>query len=349
MKLLHTADVHLGKDDSRTVDALRQVVAEATTHDVDVLTIGGDLFDSPTDAEALRPELRELLSDNPFDIIAIPGNHDEDVYRENLRFGNDLQILAETPCSSIEVGDVEIVGVPFTSSMTEDLFTSLAADRSDATQILLLHCTLDIGFQSGAVGDEEGTYFPITRATLAELDCEYVLAGHVHSTVREVPLDNGGTFIYPGSPVSHSTKEEGQRNAVLLDTDTDTVSTISLDTFYYDSFSTVVRPGEEDDVLDEIEEWVTLRRDDDCELTVAVEGFIDGDEDEFYEGLCEATAPVEPDDRTRSATAVLEHPLYERFQERLAERADVEDTELVETRVVEVLSQLLAQNEVQSS
>lgn len=349
MKILHTADVHLREDDSETVDALQQVLAEAEENDVDLLTIGGDLFDSPEDAEALRPELRELLSGNSFDIVAIPGNHDEDVYRDNLRFGNDLEILTETPCSSVEFDGVEIVGVPFTSSMTEELFAALEAESSDRTQVLLLHCTLDIGFQSGAVGEEEGKYFPVTRATLAEFDYDYVLAGHIHSKVREVQLDNGGRFIYPGSPVSHSTSEEGRRNAVLIDTDTEDISTVPLDTFYHDSLSELVRPGEEDEVLEEIEEWVSRRKDDNCELEIAVDGFIDRDEDEFYEELREAAAPVEPDDRTRSATPVLEHPLYRRFEERLEERDDVDDEEMVENRVIEVLSQLLAQNKVQSS
>lgn len=348
LKILHTADVHLHKDDSRTVDALREVLSVAEANDVNLLTIGGDLFDSPEDAEALRPELREILKGNSFNILAIPGNHDEDVYRDNLRFGNDLRVLTDDPCSSVEFDDFEIVGVPFTPSMTEELFASLEERSTDRTQILLLHCTLDIGFQSGAVGDDEGTYFPVTRATLADLDYEYVLAGHIHSQVQEVPLDNGGTFIYPGSPVSHSTTEEGVRNAVLIDTDEGSVSTVPLDTFYHHSLSKLVRPGEEEEVLAEIEEWVARRADDQCELAVHVDGFVDRDEGEFYEDLVEAAEPVDPDDDTRSATPVLEHPLYQRFEERIGERKDV-DEELVETRVIEVLSQLIAQNKVQSS
>ena len=347
MKILHTADVHLREDNPRTVEALKQVLAEAEAYDVDLLTIGGDFFDSPEDAEALRPELRKMLKDNPFDILAIPGNHDEDVYEGNLRFGNDLEILTDTPFGSIEFGDVEVIGVPFTSSMSEELFAALKQRSADRPQILLLHCTLDIGFRSGAVGDEEGMYFPVTRSTLAELDYDFVLAGHIHSKVQEVPLDNGGTFIYPGSPVSLSTKEEGERNAVLIDTDTGSISTVPLDTFYYDSLSRMVRPGEEREILAEIEEWVSRREDDDCDLDVFVEGFIDEDEDEFYEELAEAANPVEPEDETRSVTTLLESSLYQRFEERLSERGE-DDKEMVENRVIEVLSQLMAQNKVQS-
>jgi DNA repair exonuclease SbcCD nuclease subunit len=349
VKILHTADVHLRQDDSETVEALKQVLNKAEELNVDLLTIGGDLFDTSEDAEALRPELRELLKGNSFDILAIPGNHDEDVYRENLRFGNDLEVLTDKPYATREFGDVEIIGVPFQSSMDDELFSALKENSNDQTQLMLLHCTLDIGFQSGGVGEEEGEYFPITKATLAELDYNYVLAGHIHSTDREVPLDNGGTFIYPGSPVSHSTKETGRRKAILIDTEEDNVSSVSLETFYHDSYSKMVRPGEEDEVVNEIEEWVNQRKEDHCSLTVSVDGFVDRDENEFYEELEDVAGPAEISDSFRSVSPVLEHPLYQRFMEKLEEKDDLEEEEAVEDQVIRVLSQLLAQNKVQAS
>jgi len=349
LKILHTADVHLKRDDPKTVEALKQVLNKAEEVDIDLLTIGGDLFDSPEDAEALRPELRELLKDNPYNILAIPGNHDEDVYRENLRFGNDLKILTDTPYATREFGDVEIIGVPFQSSMDDELFSALQEKSSNEIQLMLLHCTLDIGFQSGGVGEEEGEYFPVTKATLAELEYDYVLAGHIHSTDREVPLDNGGTFIYPGSPVSHSTKETGRRKTVLIDTEEENISSVSLSTFYYDSFSEMVRPGDEHEVVDEIKEWVNRRKEDNCELAVSVDGFVDRDENEFYEELEDAVGPAELSDSFRSVSPVLNHPLYQRFMEKLEEKDDLEEKEVVENRVIQVLSQLLAQNKVQAS
>lgn len=348
MRILHTADLHLREDDSRTVDALEAVLAAAAENEVDLLTIGGDLFDSPADAESLRPRLRELFSGNPFDILAIPGNHDADVYRENLNFGNDIEILTGSPIATAEFGDLEFVGVPFTSSMDEELFSALEDASTGEDQILLLHCTLDIGFHAGEVGEEEGRYLPVTKATLAELDYDLVLAGHIHSRVREVPLDNGGTFVYPGSPVSHSTSETGRRHAILVETDTGDISTVPLDTFYHDSFSALVRPGEEDEVLAAIEDWVARREGDDCELSITVEGFIDRDENEFRAELDRVSGPVEPRDETQNATPVLEHPLYRRFEERLGERDDVPvDEDVVRQRVIEVLSRLLTQNKVQ--
>ena len=60
-RLLHTADVHLRADAPERLDALRECLVLAESTAVDVVTIGGDLFDSPEDAEALRPTLRNEL------------------------------------------------------------------------------------------------------------------------------------------------------------------------------------------------------------------------------------------------------------------------------------------------
>ena len=72
VKLLHTADLHLNADRPETVEALEVVLAEADRHEVDIVTIAGDLFDTQAAADALRPQLRPLFSDNPFEIVAIP-------------------------------------------------------------------------------------------------------------------------------------------------------------------------------------------------------------------------------------------------------------------------------------
>lgn len=350
MKILHTADVHLKADKNRTIRALENVLERAAEEGAALVTIGGDLFDSSGDAEELRPKLRELFKDNPFDVIAIPGNHDQEVYKKNLRFGEDLEVLVDKPVTVRDIGDVEVIGVPFTSSLTEELYRELQEAGDPAkTQIALIHCTLDIGFLSDDVGVDEGTYFPVTQATLSEFEFDYILAGHIHSTDREVPLDSGGKFIYPGSPVSHSTSETGKRNAVRIETDEDRITSLELDTFYYDEYSKTVIPGGEPELFEEIQRWVSSRAADDCELTVFVDGYVDRDEDEFYEELKEAADPVDPIDETRTVSDVLTHPLYQRFNGILEDMDDVDDEERVRTQVMDVLSQLLVQNKVQTT
>ena len=142
MRILHTADVHLQEDDSKTVESLDIILDKADEEDVDLLTIGGDLFDTNEDADALRPKLRDMLTDHDFDILVIPGNHDEKAFTENTDFGGDVDPIIEEPLGEREYEDVVVRGVPFKSSMTEKLYSEMK-DNSEKKSVLLGHCTLE--------------------------------------------------------------------------------------------------------------------------------------------------------------------------------------------------------------
>jgi DNA repair protein SbcD/Mre11 len=86
MKILHTADWHLGKrlerfdrmDEQRAV--LEEICQIADNEAVDVVLIAGDLFDTfnpPTEAtQLLYKTLKRLARDGRRPVIAIAGNHD---------------------------------------------------------------------------------------------------------------------------------------------------------------------------------------------------------------------------------------------------------------------------------
>jgi exonuclease SbcD len=87
MKILHTADWHLGQTfyeyDRREehLHFLEWLKQQIRQHEIDVLLIAGDVFDSPNpSAESQRMYyrfLREVTSENPsVQIIIIAGNHD---------------------------------------------------------------------------------------------------------------------------------------------------------------------------------------------------------------------------------------------------------------------------------
>lgn len=86
MKILHTADWHLGKrlDYFSRLDEQRQVLAEiceiADREQVDAVVVAGDLFDTfnpPVEAvELLYKTLRRLSQEGKRPVIAIAGNHD---------------------------------------------------------------------------------------------------------------------------------------------------------------------------------------------------------------------------------------------------------------------------------
>lgn len=334
MKLIHTADLHLSEERPETINAFETVLQTANRKQADVVTIGGDIFDSPEDATQLKTEMRSLCSNNPFDILAIPGNHDADILSKPFDLGVDLQVLREDPCEVIQYDGVNLVGVPFRDELTTDLYSALQEARSEnAVNLLLLHCTLDIGFDTKETGAEQvSRYFPVDPATLGELDYDFVLAGHFHS-YSPTDLQYGGLFLYPGSPISHTKREEGPRQVGVIDTETGASKPHKLDTFYYDSLTETVTPENQESMPSKVSDWVGERADDECELEISLSGFIDGDETDYNDRLRAAAGDVEISSAVESISHVLDHELYQRFSDQLDDsvvsaydRATVEGT-----------------------
>ena len=76
MKILHTADIHLRTYLDDRWAALEKILDVGKKQKIDVLAISGDLFDAQLDTEKLRPKIREVFSNNDFQIVLIPGNYD---------------------------------------------------------------------------------------------------------------------------------------------------------------------------------------------------------------------------------------------------------------------------------
>lgn len=347
MRILHTADCHLREDAPETMDALDAVLGAADEEAADLVTVGGDLFDRPIDVDALRPRLRERFAAAGHEVLVVPGNHDAAAFRRNLDFGAQVEPLVREPCEVRRYDDATVVGVPYTAEFTDELYAALReAAPDDRPGVLLLHCTLDVGVDRGAAGEEgETRYCPVSRSVLGELGYDAVLAGHIHAGLDRRRLPGGGHFVYPGSPCSHTTAETGPRHAVVYDTAADALEPVRLPTFYHDGRRWTVRPGEGEDVLEEVDRWVADREADRCEYTVAVDGFVRDEAD-----VGERLAAIVPADRltneVRDAGPVLDHELYERFERRLADREDVEDPDAVRAVVVRALSDLLTTGDV---
>lgn len=109
MKLLHTADWHLGArlgrlsraEDLRA--AVDRVFAHAEAAAVDVLLIAGDLFHQGAWTEDVRDAVEHLKrTAAPFlrrggTILAVTGNHDHEVFSSTLRHALDLADPAPSP------------------------------------------------------------------------------------------------------------------------------------------------------------------------------------------------------------------------------------------------------------
>lgn len=342
--VVHTADVHLAQGHPEREAALAAVLDVAEEAGASVVTIGGDLFHEPHDVDAIRPTLRtDLFANRTVEIVVIPGNHDREGFRGDTYFGDSCTPLLDEPFEHhIPAGlNCRITGVPFIDRPDDDLFVALA-DREpfDGPELLLVHCTLDIGFAGTSTGDEaERHYFPVTPHQLDELGFDYVLAGHFHQPRRE-SLESG-VFAYPGTPASTTRTETGPRAAVAVDLDAQALGFETLATHHIEETRLEVLPGGEDALFDEVEAWVESAVREETEARIVVDGFHELDEEAFSERLHTAAGPAEVTDRTVTAGRLRSHALYQTFEDRLEETEwDDEVVDAVRLRTLEAFNRV---------
>lgn len=347
---LHTADVHLAADEEDQWEALRTLLGDAADGGIDVVTIGGDLFDDPGNVEELRPKLRnDLFSDRPYEILLIPGNHDIEAFRGDVFFGDACRVFTEEPFDHWVApdGDLRITALPYRDQPTDDLLIALQNRTPvDGAEALLFHGSLDAPFDEHETG-EEGTrrYFPVTEELLTELGFDYYLAGHYHSP-HEVQLSDGSEFVYPGTPASTRTSETGKRRVSILDP-SEGITMEALDSFHYVSRQDTVVPGDESDVLTEIRNWTDQHVVESAQGSVHVDGFIEMDEQVFDEELATAATPATVRNETRAVDHVLSNPLFREFREKLDEKEwDDAEAEAVTKRILDVFTHLSVEGEI---
>lgn len=350
LRILHTADVHLQVKKPETLETLSLIVKLGKQQKIDLLTIAGDLFDSPKDANALRIPLRNLLSDLDFHVLVIPGNHDVKAFDDkNLDYGSSFHALVNRPidiytlrsASTEEV--VNIVGVPFKERVDDDLLTSLKSSIvKERLNILLLHCTLDIAFSNDDFGENEREYFSINKSTLRELGYDIILAGHFHSQFEKRPLSDSCLFVYPGSPISLTWKEIGMRAVALVDTQLGSITSINLQNSYYrDIHNLSIGLGKETEALHRFHNWANNVDGKKGDFRVRINGIGELGENDLIEQVNQLRKSVViTSNEYRTVGEVLGHSLYQLFNKNL-EESSIEDKEPVRFRAIEALGEVI--------
>ncbi len=305
------------------------------------------MFHKPHDVEQMRTDLRKIFSGLDFDVISISGNHDEIAYTRNLDFG-DLKMVTKSPFEIIPYEDVNIIALPYMETLTDEKYTQLgAAVEKDRFNALLIHCTLDIGYTSADFGEEEERkYCPVSTPMLASLGYDIVLGGHFHKDYYVKELGEGSRCIYPGSPVSLSKGERGQRQAALVDTESNEITRIPLDTHFYDTKRVFIFPGNEEASLKSIEEWKQEFDGMNCTLSVEVDGFGEMDEVLFSDRLRAICDGWEIVNEYKDVGKVLDHSLFKRFVDKI-NAIDGLDTGFIKKTVIEVFSEMLAGGKIE--
>ncbi len=224
LRLLHTADVHLGARHAdmgeaaaaqreRQFAAFKAAIDLALTERVDLVLVAGDLFDSNVQprrsVERVAAELARL-AEARVRAVMIPGTHD--VYdRASVYRAYDLPAMAgssgptglitlltpERPWVHIEALDTVVHGPVFATkrapySPLRDLPAAIAASPGATWRIGLLHATVAI---PGRVEQDEVV---ITTGEIAASGLDYLALGHWHSA--QSARAGAVTFAYAGAP-----------------------------------------------------------------------------------------------------------------------------------------------------
>lgn len=345
MKIIHTADIHLHTSHPRRLEALEAITDLGREEKIDLLLVAGDLFDDHHQAELLRGEVRKLFSNLPYKVLAIPGNHDERAFSEETFHGNEFTALTQRPCTVSDYEDWRIVAVPYGdgsfASLTESLRAAVAQDKKN---ILMLHCTWSLPHYTGLdYGGDDLRYMPVTEEILQGLGYDYILAGHFHTSYRQRRLPCGALFIYPGSPVSVSTREQGRRSVNLIDDQG--CRQILLDTWYFQTLDYRLDPNNTGTCIEELKKEILRHPDNICGLSINISGYIQGNEAELnsqLEQILRGRSNTNLDAAYRSAGQIYSDPLFLRFRSVL-DTTDEPDSVAMENMLLDAFSQMLTE------
>ena len=244
LRLLHTADVHLGArhadlGEAATAQRERQFAAFKASVDlaieqkVDLFIIAGDLFDSNTQprrsVERVAAELQRLAGAKIRSVL-VPGTHDcyehSSIYR-----AYDLKAMAgstpdddlvtvmtpDRPSIDLPALDATVHAVVFPSkrapySPLRDVHVDRAAEPRPATwQIGVVHGALAIPDRTDR--DE----VVVTKEEIAATGLDYLALGHWHSAQKGKAGTT--TYAYSGAPEPVAVDQDGAGKALLVTLD----------------------------------------------------------------------------------------------------------------------------------
>ena len=263
MKLLHTADWHLGRQfEGHSLDGdhalvLDQIFAALQTHKPDALFIAGDIFDRAAPPESavrlFNTFIERTIAETTSAIVIIAGNHDSaDRIGAMSMLADRRRALVRGPLSATELplilhdahGPVAVSALPFgyeyaarecfadptIKSPADVMRAEVAATRPHvppgARWIIVAHA-----FVTGAAPST--TERPLTRVAggietvpSGLFDgAHYVALGHIHR-----PQTAGAPHIrYAGSPLAFGFDEEGnEKSSALVDLDANGTAAVEL-------------------------------------------------------------------------------------------------------------------------
>jgi DNA repair exonuclease SbcCD nuclease subunit len=240
LRLLHTADVHLGArhedlGDRAATQRERQFAAFVATIDlaiaekVDLVLIAGDLFDSNVQprrsVERAAAQLKRLVEAR-IRIVIAPGTHDvfdrASIYRAYDvpalagAVGSDLVTVLDPEHPDVHLRSLDVVvhGRCFPTKRAPEsplLGFDAAKDDRATWHVGLLHAAVAIE------GKTDGDDVVITSAEIEASHLDYLALGHWHSTSKGKA--GRTTYAYSGAPEPIALDQDRAGNVLLVTLD----------------------------------------------------------------------------------------------------------------------------------
>lgn len=258
MRILHTSDWHIGRSfhGHATLDALRGVLEalarQVHEHEVDVVIVAGDVFDSAAPAAAcygLLSDSLRALSDTGATVIVTSGNHDSAarlgfqsaLLREGIHVVTDPTSVGTPIIVRDADGPVHFYGIPFLEpalvrhlwpeadlrSQRATIEHAMGLVRADSAarggrSVAIAHC-FAAGVDATPGVEREIRQGSLDVVPLSAFDGpDYVALGHIHGRQQLSPR-----VRYAGAPLHYSFGEADKpRGSWLVELDAAGLTTV---------------------------------------------------------------------------------------------------------------------------
>ena len=222
VKILHTADIHIGAVDSflganaqsrrfETLITFERIIDTAIENGVQLIAVAGDLFDNDNPETVFVDAVFNKIANCGIKIVYCAGNHDP--LNANSPFVSralpeNLFVLGkEDQCIVFEDISTRVYGRSFDSAYLKgnEVFT-LDVPNDDFINIMVQHGELK--------GDLGSDYNSITPKFVKKSGMDYIALGHIHKRTPVGKIDNT-FFAYCGCPEGQGFDELDQKGVYM--------------------------------------------------------------------------------------------------------------------------------------